>query len=53
MNVIVHYPQTLEKRQELNNRVAEEHAKAVIEFLKANVNNKKDVVRMIEAISSR
>lgn len=53
MNIIVHYPQTSEKKQELSNRVAEVHAKAVIEILKANVNHKEDALKLINAICSR
>lgn len=53
MNIIVHYPQTAEKKQELANRVAEAHAKAVIEIINAKINYKEDAAKLIKAIASR
>lgn len=53
MNVIVHYPKKEQKVKELQKKVAEIHADAVVEAIKRKITNKEDAAILVKMICDK
>lgn len=53
MNIIVHYPNSIEKEQELENKLTEVHADIVLKYIQKNIHSKSEAEKLINLICEK